>query len=270
MRIAARTVAMLTLCFWLTAAQADDFRIETKVYSGKGEKPTSQSTTLFRAGLVYDFLSGEDEVITVYEPEKNRFVLLAPDRKTQVEISLEEITDFVDNLRDQAAARRETMMKFLAEPEFSVELDETSGTLLMQSIWLNYRLSTVVAPNDDVARQYGDFSDQFARLNSLLNPGSLPPFSRLVVNEQLRDHKLIPTDVQLTLLPKETKRKQVSLRAEHQVEWKLRPGDYKRMDRAGRFLDEFRIVTLDDYRQTEETPDAPDSSARNPSSTRRD
>ena len=62
-------------------APGDDFRIETKVYAGKGKEPASRNTTLFRAGFVYDYLSDDGQVV-VFDPEdpSKEIERLAPGR----------------------------------------------------------------------------------------------------------------------------------------------------------------------------------------------
>ena len=60
---------------WLNAAE--DFRIETKVYSGRDKSPVSQNVTLFQAGYVYDYMA-DPERVAVFDRAHGRFILLDP------------------------------------------------------------------------------------------------------------------------------------------------------------------------------------------------
>ena len=51
---------------------AEDFRIQTRVYRGDEETPVSQNLTLFRAGVVYDFLSEPAETTIYDRPRGNK------------------------------------------------------------------------------------------------------------------------------------------------------------------------------------------------------
>ncbi len=50
------------------AAEADDFRIETKVFTGKETEPSSETLTLFRGGQVFDFLTKPNEITLFDKP----------------------------------------------------------------------------------------------------------------------------------------------------------------------------------------------------------
>ncbi len=88
----------------------------------------------------------------------------------------------------------------------------------------------------------------------MLNPGTLPPFGRLAVNEMLESGGLMPVEVRMTLYPKESPRKQVVLRAEHRLQWTILESDRQKIDDFGKQLATFRQVNLKDYlrRETEE------------------
>ena len=57
---------------------------------------------------------------------------------------------------------------------------------------MTYQLLLRKATNRAIWQQYCDFSDWYARLNTLLNPGSKLPFARLAVNAALARHEAIP------------------------------------------------------------------------------
>jgi hypothetical protein len=237
--------ALLAVFFgWLSPAGADDFRIETKVYAGKGKLPVSQNTTLFRAGCVYDYLA-KPERVAVFDPSHGRFILLDPARKLKAEIKTDEVRKLVDGLHELAAKSSNSAMRFAADPEFDVEFSE-DGRLTLSSKHITYELATEPAATPDAARQYHEFSDWYARFNTLASPGSAPPFPRLAVNAQLAKRGLVPTEVKMTF-------RSVSARTEHLVSWRLLDSDHQRIARTANQLTAFKQVDLEDLQVPEVT-----------------
>jgi hypothetical protein len=225
-------------------ARADDFRIETKVYSGKGKLPVSQNTTLFHAGTVYDFLA-RPERVAVFDPARGRFIVLDPARRLKAEVKTDEVRKLVDGLHDLAAKSSNAAMRFAADPEFDVQFSD-DGTLSLTSKHIRYELATQPAATPQAAKQYHEFSDWYARFNTMATPGSAPPFARLVVNAELARRGLVPTEVKMTF-------RSVSARTEHMVAWRLLDSDQQRIARTANQLTAFEQVDLEDLQAPEVT-----------------
>jgi hypothetical protein len=221
----------------VAAAAADDFRIETRLYIDDEKEPLSENITLFHAGQVYDFQS-EPARITVFDPPRSRFILLDPQRKTKTEFPTIYPEQLAQKLRDWAAGHSDAFLKFQANPSFEERLDESP--LVFSSPWMTYEVKADKAPNAEAARQYGEFSDWYARLNTMSNTTVLP-FARLYVNAALRDRQLVPTEVRRTIVH----RGEQVARTEHHVVWRLSTADLKRIDRTGEDLATFKSVPLD-------------------------
>ena len=194
-------------------AAADDFRIETKVFVGKETEPASEDLTLFRGEQVYDFLNKPREV-TVFDKPRSRVILLDPARRVKTEVTMERLMAFSDELRTWCGKQSDPLLKFAAEPSFDQSLDSASNELVFASPFLTYRIATVKAGTDDIARQYLEFSDSYARLNAMTNPGSTPPFPRLKIDEALFISHAVPERVQLTMPLAFAIRRQTDDRAE--------------------------------------------------------
>jgi hypothetical protein len=240
-------VACFGLALGLGAARADDFRIETKVYSGKVKSPLSQNTTLFRAGYVYDYLSIADrlEQVAVFDQPHGRFILLDPTRKLKAEVATDDVLLFATKLHTVAAKSSNAFTKFVADPDFDVTFSE-DGELNLASTQLTYRLQTVPAASPEAAAQYREFSDAYARFNTMANPGSTPPFARLVVNAELAKRGLLPAEVQLTI-PARSRAKAVSMRSEHIVSWRLLPRDEEKIAETAKQLVTFKKVDFGEF-----------------------
>jgi hypothetical protein len=227
--------AALAFCLLATAG-ADDFRIETKVYAGKEKAPVSQTTTLFRAGFVYDYLA-DPQRVAVFDQTRGRFIVLDPERKLRAELKADEVRTFVDGLHDLAAKGSNPAMRFAADPQFEIEFSE-SGRLTLTSKHITYELETEPAASPEAARQYHEFSDWYARFNTRATGGSLP-FARMVVNAELAKRGLVPSEVKMTF-------RNAAARSEHLVTWRLLEGDQKRIAETENQLTTFKVVDFED------------------------
>ena len=237
-----------------TAAVADDFRIESKIFFGKETEPTSETLTLFRGGTVYDFLSKPSE-ITIFSKPRGRVILLDPVRKVRTEIKTDRLVAFSEELKLWAAKQPDPALKFDADPRFEQTLDP-SGELVFTSPYITYRVATIKANTDEVAQEYLEFADSYARLNALTNPGSIPPFPRLAINAALFKTHAIPERVQMSIPSHKFGGKTTTLRSEHSIAWRLLDSDLQRINEADDFLATFTSVPLEEYLRTSATADA--------------
>lgn len=221
---------------------AAEFRIESKVYLKS--QSVAENLTLFQDGRVYDFLIDPVE-ITVFDdqPNRARFLILDPARKVSTEIKVAEVTELMDKLRAWAKNAPDPFMNFLADPQFEEQFDASASTLQMNSPWMEYKLTTTEAPNAEVVEQYSQFSDWYAKLNTMTSPGRIPPFARMAVNATLKKHKQVPSDVQLTIHLKQ----EVKLNSEHKVAWKLLESDRQKIRQVDDYLAKFKKLSFAEY-----------------------
>ncbi len=241
--------------FYLTAAallnpfvrpaSAEEFRVVSKVFSGKDDTAISESTTLFADDRVYDFLSSPNE-ITVFDFPRGRIVLLDLNRKLRTELTTDKLNEFTDQLRNRASRQTDALLKFAANPKFDESHPE--GDRQFSSAHMTYRVHPTNPDNTNVVHQYRMFSDWSARLNSMIHPGAMPPFPRLAVNAALEQAGEVPESVELTLAAQNhLVGKPTVLRSEHELTTRLLSTDRKRIDEAGRDLVNFPEVSMEEY-----------------------
>jgi hypothetical protein len=131
-------------------------------------------------------------------------------------------------------------------------LDEAGDTLTLSSPEITYRLTLTPEPSKSVVEQYHDFCDWYARLNTLLVPGSRPPFGRLVVNAALAKRQATASEVLLTIrVGKGPSRSETTIRSEHRLVRPLEPADLERVARTRDRMGRFKPVSFDQYRKIE-------------------
>lgn len=248
-------LACLTLVLSVFAvARAEDFRIQTNVFSGNDKVPVSKSTTLFRAGYVYDYLESADPAepdrVAIFDKAHGRFIVLDPTRKVRAEVKTDEVLLFAGKLQAAVSARsKHEFTRFAADPKFEVDLSP-DGELTLSSDVMTYRLNTMPAHSPEAAGQFREFSDWYARFNTMAHPGSTPPFARMAVNAELAKQGMVPSEVRLSI-PNQPGMKAAELRSEHMFNWRLLEQDAKRIDKTSDQLATFKEVNFDEFQQSE-------------------
>ena len=228
-------------------AETVDFRIDTNIYVGDEKEPNNSVTTLFRDGVVYDFMSSPERV-AIYDPKHRRFILLDPKHRTKVEIREQQLTQYVDHIRKWAAGQDDPLLKFLAHPKFEESFDEQSGELKLAANLYSYTVTTEQPTQAAVLDEYRRFTDWYARLNSATNPGAMPPTGRLELNRALSQHRVIPKSVQLTVRSSRSRGGGlVTIRTTHRNFWSLATSDLERIEKADAQLAAFTAVSLKEF-----------------------
>lgn len=227
------------------APAAEEFRVASKVFSGKDDTATSDSLTLFADDRAYDFLTSPNE-ITVFDFPRDRIVLLDPNRRLRTELTTEKLNEFTDQLRARAYRQTEALLKFSANPKFDESRDDEWRQFA--SPQMTYRVHPIKPEHPDIARDYRKFCDWSARVNAMIRPGAIPPFPRLAVNAALERDGEIPESVELSLAAQNRLvGKPTVLHSEHEMTMRLLPADRKKIDEAGRYLVSFPEVSLEEY-----------------------
>ncbi len=234
---------------------AEDFRIENRVFFDKDANPTSESVTVFRDGIVYDFLKKPAEV-TILDKTAEKVILLNQSHKIRTEVSGKQLDAVLSPLKEAAAKSKDPLMSFYGEPLFSESFDPVRNELTLTSPLVSYRVACVTAESSAVASQFRDFSDWLAKVNTLLAAGARLPYPRFKLNEALEKREMVPKEVTLTLTNiskgKENDKKnplQITHRTEHVFEYKLTAEDGERLRKAKEQMSSFKLVTIDEFRK---------------------
>ena len=249
--VATRALALLLVGLataHASLAVAADFRIVSEVFLDKDVVSTNR--TLFRAGVVYDYLKAPG-LTTIFDPARQRFILLDPETKLRCEVDTVQVAQFNNALRKRAVENADPLLKFMAQPVFQIEGNKAPGMLKLLSPLVSYQLKTTRVEDAEALRQYIEFCDWYAQLNTMVNPGSPPPFARMKVNQVLRNRQEMPLEVELTISVRQPKggNRQVALRSRHQVAWRLLGEDTVAIDQTAEEMAVFKAVTLEQFQQ---------------------
>jgi hypothetical protein len=241
-------LALSLLLALAAASPAEDFRVENKVFSGGESEACAESTTIFFNGAVYDFMKKPAEVI-VFEKDFGRFVLLDTERRKKTELTSREVEAFTERLRQRAAVHDNPFVAFQADPKFEQKYDASARELTFSSPWMTYRVVTVDAESGEIARQYREFADWQARLNTVISHRSPPPFARIAVNAELGKREAVPSEVHLTATPGGFPRKRTAMHSEHQLIRRVVESDRARVQQIGQFMAIFQPVSFEEYQK---------------------
>ena len=260
--------AMLTLSVFAAALRAEEpadaqgdetaalsqFRIDNVLTIRKeGEEDGVRivTTTLFGKGMVIDFIGDNDEVI-IYNRKTKTFILLDPIHRVQTELSLNEIDQFIDNLRTVISGQKDPFSQFLSKPAFEVTRSDESGELSFVSKWYEYLVTTRSFDDPELSEVYFEFIDVYTKLNLYLNPGNYTPLARMAVNELLARERRFPAKIRLTLYPKGKTlfAKPDIITSDHKIIRRLSEEDLGRIVRASHFSEQFPKRTFGNYYKT--------------------
>jgi len=228
-------------------ATANDFRIETRIFVGDQTEPSSENLTLFRGGQVYDFMPQADRA-TIYDKARGRVILLNTKDRTKCEMKSEQLFDFTEDLKTLLGKQTDVLLKFGAEPRFEQSIDEATGATVFVSPFMTYKVEGTKPEGGETLKHYFDFADTSVRLNAMTNPGALPPFARLSINESLLKKGVIPTKVSVMLPPRQRfGGKTVSLRSDHRIQWRLIESDQWKIEEAGEYSVTFTATKVNEF-----------------------
>jgi hypothetical protein len=235
---AGRAFAALALVCWLAgAADAQEFRIYTRVYDAAAQVDgkaavIGRSLSLFHAGKVYDYVeNGPESEVIIFEPAHDRFVVLNTSRNLATTIHFDEVRQKMqiarqvteeriaelEQRRPPVAPQTLAKLRFPLNPNFSEKLDAGAKRLTLSSPHLEYSVAFAEVEDRESVEFYLNYADWIAQLNYILHPHALYPQPRLALDEHLRSAGYMPVEVRLDSrigLP-------MSLRAEHEIVWKL-------------------------------------------------
>jgi hypothetical protein len=250
MRISFLLLPMMLL-YGSASVLAEDFRVENAVFVGEDQKPSSESTTYFQNGVVYDCMKSPAETV-IFEKAADRVILLNSARNTRAELTSVQMNSLLEHLRAMAAKSREPLIKFLAAPMFEEEMNDVAGILTLSSPLATYRVILVPQQSLQAVQQYCEFCDGSAKLNSILLPGTSPPFGRMKLDEALLKHQATPSSVMLTITTGRpgTKQTKTTVRSEHRLVLPLAPADADRITDLQTQREKSKLVTFEEYRKT--------------------
>lgn len=231
------------------AALGEDFRVENKVFVGNQKEPASQSTTIFHDGVVYDYLDKPAEVV-IFDGAAEQFVLLDIVRRVRAEVTTDQVEQLTRQLQQLASTQADPFIRFSATPKFDEQFDQPANELTLSSPWMTYRMLLVDAGSRAIAEQYREFADWYARLNTVLSPGSKPPAARLLVNAALAKREATAREVYLTLTPKKgLLPKRITIHSRHRLVRQVVQADLDRIKQTREFTKIFHPVGFEQYRK---------------------
>lgn len=207
--------------------------------SAQGKDPDQRSLMLFHASKIYDYIEPAQEV-TVFEPTHRRFTVLNLRRQLRTEITQDEIRQFLSLAEEEVqkkllqsndgpgTTRRASLdlLQFQLLPQFTTTFDSSKSQLTLSSPRFQYLATGTAPPSLDIADKYLHVADWMAQFNAVLHPYSLLPAPRMKLNQQLKEHGLIPSSVELQT----TGDMPIHLQALHEWTWNLQKTDRQMID----------------------------------------
>lgn len=245
-----RPFILLTILFVSVLSHpcwAQQFRIETQIYLNGEAEATSENTTLFAEGLVFDIQSkgSQTHEVAILDPQRRQIFLL--DRFREVKLQLDEIhlIKMADSLRKQTATNKAA--GFLVNDRFEENVDYDTGTATLTSPTIKYTVKGRRPSDVRILPQYNHFTDYFTRMK-FSDPQAFPPFPRLRLNQTLSKLGWIPTEVIIDIGENMLFKKGLKAASKHTLVPNLSDNDLATVSRLKTQWLNFKAVSLDEYR----------------------
>ena len=231
------------------AAAEGDMRVANQVFSaGRSEELLAESVTIWLGDTVYDRLTSPPQTI-VFDPPRDRVVVLDRERELRVELRYTALSDFADRLRRWAATSSDPLLANAATSDGAVSTDEEQRRLELTMDGLSYEVDAEAAEKA-IADRYREFADAAVLTQSVLRPGGSPPFARLKLNAELAAQGWLPSVVSLEIDARRTPSGRVPavrLRSEHDLDPGLADSDRRLVREAHAQMVDFEKVTVEEF-----------------------
>lgn len=248
MRFLILTATVLLLAFFVSgAAVAQQFKIESQIYVGDQDQPSSSNVTMFSDGLVFDFQTKgtQSHEVTILQPKQHQTILL--DRLRRMKLVL----DDVQLIKMADALRRETSQDksagFLVNERFEETISFDNGTVTLKSPSVEYTLRGSRPADLKVFPIYSNFIEAFTRLQ-VSDPHAFSPFPRMRLNETIRKVGWIPSSVTVTFQPNPLMKQGMTATSKHTFISQLSSADQTQISEIKAEWLNFESVDLYEFR----------------------
>ncbi|MDR2169586.1 MAG: hypothetical protein LBP59_05545 [Planctomycetaceae bacterium] len=228
---------------------ADDFRIDNEITAGK---IVVRSKTYFVNDDFFGLIEGNGEM-TYYNAERDSFTLIAPLLRIQTQLSAAETRREVDAVLNQirtSKKRMDPLQEFIANPVFKTEVAHKTGQIALQSMWVDYKITTEFFNDPNVAKKYFDFCNLTCYLNCRTT-NSYRQLFRLEVNRILRNENCFPKNIAATFYPngKLTNNNGDTINSSHKIIKRLADEDKNQINNIKNLMNTFKTVKFKDYQK---------------------
>lgn len=249
-----RILLTLTMLFsmFATACQAQwvNFRVNNTVMVVESNQQVAKGKTLFVDGKVYDYLTNLKEII-VFNPEKSTFYILNTRSREKVIVTMDQIDNYFESLRQWAATHQNEETRFFAMPQFKIVYNEEDSLYTFQSKLVSYEVATLKPEKTEMLSQYRQFADAYCKLNLMLSPQTKTLFARMNVNETIFNAGSLMSHVQVTFPPQKSGlfTKKLTIRSDYQFLPRLVESDLARIRQVDEFIAMYEETTFSDYQK---------------------
>lgn len=256
-------LSLLSLASTAVVAQDDEpargraceMRIESELFADGAAAPVARSLTLFHEGVAWDFLepvasgsAGSTEIV-LHDPARERVLVIDPERNLKTQVELLRLERLSVSLAKWARSSDDRLVRWAGGPDFAAAFADDGDRLDLVGPRLKYAVTHEPAPSRAAAEAYRRFADTAILLKALLQPGGIPPFPRLAINERVADSSAIPAEVRLEIDPRLAVigARPERLRCVHRLHPRLLTGDLARIEDAKAHVAAAETVALAAY-----------------------
>lgn len=241
-------------------------RVESEIFVGDGKEPVSRSLTLLADRVAWDFLgparlndegeAAEAEEFVLHDPDRQRVVLVDVKRNVKTTIATKSLAQLSASLASWARKADDEVVRWAGGDDFTDGFDSQEQAIELHGPRVRYAVAFDEAPSPEAATAYRKFADTAILLKALMQPGGLPPFPRIAINEKVAAAGGIPREVSLeldssrageALAASGIKMTGKRLRSVHKLHPRWIESDHRRVEAASARIAVAREVPLAEY-----------------------
>lgn len=184
-------------------------RVESEIFVGDGKEPVSRSLVLLKDRVAWDFLppakvndeghAAEAEEFVLHDPDRERVVLVDVKRNEKTTIATKSLSQLSASLASWARKADDEVVRWAGGSDFTDGFDSQERAIELHGPKVRYAVAFDEAPSPEAAAAYRKFADSAILLKALMQPGGLPPFPRIAINEKVAAAGGIPREVSLEI-----------------------------------------------------------------------
>jgi hypothetical protein len=245
-------------------------RVESEIFAGDGKEPVSRSLTLLADRVAWDFLgpadldddgdSAEAAEFVLHDPDRQRVAIVDPKRNVKTTIATKSLSQLSASLTSWARKADDEVVRWAGGTDFADGFDTQEKAIELHGPRVRYAVAFDEAPSPEAAAAYRKFADTAILLKALMQPGGLPPFPRIAINEKVAAAGGIPREVSLEVDSSQAgsalaasgikagmKMTAKRLRSVHKFHPRWIESDHKRVEAASARIAVAREVPLAEY-----------------------
>lgn len=243
-------IIILAILAFQPALEAQEFKVESKVFVGNSKTPATTNIVLFADNVIYDFNYGADtskppREVVILDKRQRKMILLDMQQKRKLEMFDINVIKVLESV--QAMTAEDPRSEFLVKEQFKESTDLTTGWVTLKSNTIAYQFTGKQPDNVGLLPDYFAYLDNFTRLIAS-DPKRIPPFPKLRLNQSIKQLGWFPSEINVSMKPNSLIKQPFAAKSKQTLTVGLTQADREKIASAKSDWLNYELVNLHTYR----------------------